>query len=138
MKISTRGRYGLRALVEIARLNEKGQVSVKEISARQKISENYLEQIIFPLKKAGIVKSIRGAQGGYLLARPAAEITVGDILRVLEGDIAPVECLAGNGAGCDRADSCPTIGLWRELNEAVYKVVDSHTLQDLVDSHTHL
>ena len=104
------------------------------VSKRQGISDNYLEQIIFPLKKAGIVQSVRGSQGGYFLARPAKEITAGEVLRVLEGDLAPVECLA-NGADvhCGRAKSCPTLSLWIRLRDAINGVVDSISIQDLVD-----
>lgn len=134
MKISTKGRYGLRAIIDIAAHGGNGPIPIKEVSIRQEISENYLEQIIFPLKKAGIVKSVRGAQGGYLLSRPAAEITAGDVLRALEGDLAPVECLSGAGEpNCERAQKCPTLPLWISLRDAINGVVDGVTIQDLVD-----
>lgn len=135
MRISTKGRYGLRAIIDIAAHSGEGQIPIKEVARRQGISDNYLEQIIFPLKKAGIVQSVRGSQGGYLLARPAREITAGDVLRVLEGDLAPVECLAGGGdPNCDRATACSTITLWLKLRDAINQVVDSVSIQDLVDS----
>ena len=134
MRISTKGRYGLRAMVDIAAHSDGGQIPIKEVAGRQDISDNYLEQIIFPLKKAGIVKSVRGSQGGYLLARPAREITVGDVLRVLEGDLAPVECLAnGEEPSCERAQSCASLCVWKKLKDAIDQVVDGITIQDLVD-----
>lgn len=134
MRISTKGRYGLRAIIDIAAHSDKGQIPIKEVSKRQGISDNYLEQIIFPLKKAGIVQSVRGSQGGYFLARPAKEITAGEVLRVLEGDLAPVECLAnGTDVHCNRAKNCPTLSLWIRLKDAINEVVDSVSIQDLVD-----
>lgn len=134
MRISTKGRYGLRAIIDIAANSGNGQIPIKEVSKRQGISDNYLEQIIFPLKKAGIVQSVRGSQGGYFLARPAKDITAGEVLRVLEGDLAPVECLAGGGEpNCDRANACTTLSLWVRLRDAVNEVVDSVSIQDLVD-----
>lgn len=135
MKISTKGRYGLRAIVDIASHSTDGHISIKEVAQRQGISDNYLEQIIFPLKRAGLVKSIRGSQGGYLLARPASEITAGEVLRALEGDLAPVECLAGRVTSeCERVDRCSTMGLWLRLRDAINNVVDSVTIQDMVDN----
>lgn len=134
MRISTKGRYGLRAIIDIASHSKDGQIPIKEVAKRQGISDNYLEQIIFPLKKAGIVQSVRGSQGGYFLARPASEITAGEVLRVLEGDLAPVECLAGSmEPKCDRVDSCPTLSLWVRLRDAINEVVDSVSIQDLVE-----
>ena len=136
MKISTKGRYGLRAIIDIAAHDANEPIPIKEVSSRQEISENYLEQIIFPLKRAGIVKSVRGAQGGYLLSRPASKITVGEVLRALEGDLSPVECLAnGEEPDCSRAQRCATLPLWRALQEAINQVVDNTTIQDLVDNH---
>ena len=134
MRISTKGRYGLRAVIDIAENCGDGQVSLKDVAQRQGISDNYLEQIIFPLKKAGIVKSVRGSQGGYLLARSAAEISVGEVLRVLEGDLAPVDCLAsGEGIACSRSSICPTVGMWKRLQDAINAVVDSTSVQNLID-----
>ena len=134
MRISTKGRYGLRAIIDIAAHSAEGQIPIKEVSKRQGISDNYLEQIIFPLKKAGIVQSVRGSQGGYYLARPAKDITAGEVLRVLEGDLAPGECLAGGGEpNCDRVDTCTTLSLWLKLRDAVNQVVDNVSIQELVD-----
>ncbi|MBR5872755.1 MAG: Rrf2 family transcriptional regulator [Oscillospiraceae bacterium] len=129
MMISTKGRYGLRLMLDLATEGSKRPVPVKEIAKRQNISEKYLEQIISPLSKAGLVKSIRGAQGGYVLTRPATEITAGDILRAAEGTIAPVECCE---SGCDRSDGCVTFGLYKKIQDAVDSVVDSVTLADML------
>ena len=129
MMISTKGRYGLRLMLDLATEGSKRPVPVKEIAKRQNISEKYLEQIISPLSKAGLVKSIRGAQGGYVLTRPATEITAGDILRAAEGTIAPVECCE---SGCDRSDGCVTFGLYKKIQDAVDSVVDSTTLADML------
>ena len=129
MMISTKGRYGLRLMLDLATEGGERPVPVKEIAKRLNISEKFLEQIISPLSKAGLVKSIRGAQGGYILTRPAAEITAGDILRAAEGTIAPVECC---DSGCDRSDGCITFGLYKKIQDAVDSVVDSVTLADML------
>jgi Rrf2 family cysteine metabolism transcriptional repressor len=131
MRISTKGRYGLRAIIDIAIFGGEGQVSIRDVAERQGISDNYLEQIIYPLKKAGIVHSVRGAQGGYYLARPAAQISAGDVLRALEGDLAPVECLAHGGPDCARSGRCPTLSLWMELRDAIDSVVDGISIEQL-------
>ena len=112
MKLSTKGRYGLRAMIDLAVYSEKEPVSIQSIADRQNISERYLEQLMASLKKEGLVKSIRGANGGYQLARPAIGISVGDILRALEGDLRAVTCPAngeeGNG-GCECRSVCDAI-----------------------------
>lgn len=133
MKVSTKGRYGLRAVVDLA-VNEKdGQVSLKSVAERQGLSENYLEQLFSSLKKSGLVKSVRGAQGGYLLARPADKITVGDVLRSLEGTLCPVECIdLEMPSSCDKADACVTATVWAKLRDKINEVVDSFTIADLV------
>lgn len=127
--ISTKGRYGLRLMLDIAKEGGGRPVPVKEIAKRQDISEKYLEQIISQFSKAGLVRSIRGAQGGYILSRPANEITAGDILRAAEGSIAPVECCE---SGCDHSDGCMTFGLYKRIQDAVDSVVDSTTLADML------
>ena len=133
MKISTKGRYALRLMLDIA-MNDTGQpVPVKDIAGRQDISEKYLEQIISMLNKAQFVKSIRGAQGGYLLTRTPSEYTVGMILRLAEGSIAPVFCVDVDAEGCDKKGVCVSAMLWQKMNDAVNEVVDNTTLQDLVD-----
>ncbi len=129
MMISTKGRYGLRLMIDLAKEGGERPVPVKEIAKRQDISEKYLEQIISQFSKAGLVKSIRGAQGGYVLTRPANEITAGEILRAAEGSIAPVECCE---IGCDHSEGCVTFGLYKRIKDAVDSVVDSTTIADML------
>ena len=133
MKISTKGRYALRMMLDLAINNNGSFISLKDISTRQGISDKYSEQIINQLGKSGLVKSIRGARGGYMLAKSPAEYTVGDVLRVMEGSLAPVACLDDDNNLCDRASSCVTLEVWQELNKAINNVVDSITLEDLVN-----
>lgn len=132
MKISTRGRYAIDLMVELALYGKEQPISVKDIAERKQISGKYLEQIIALLNKAGFVKSIRGAQGGYQLRRKPEEYSVGDILRVTEGDLAPVACIE-EGAGCVNRATCSTVKIWHKLNEAINEVVDNITLADLVE-----
>jgi len=133
MKLSTKGRYGLRAMLDLALNAREDAVSIKSISERQSISENYLEQIIATLKKAQYVKSTRGPKGGYKLKKKADEISVGDILRVLEGDLNPVDCIAVNDAKpCDESEFCVTKFVWKKISDSINDVVDSITLDDLV------
>ena len=136
MKISTKGRYALRLMLDIA-LNEKSgePVRIKDIARRQDLSGKYLEQIISVLNKAGFVKSIRGPQGGYLLTKQPSDYTVGMILRLTEGSLSPVACLDDENNVCDRIDECATIVLWRKLNDAISGVVDTVTLEDLIEWH---
>ena len=131
MKISTRGRYALRMMVDLAASGSDEFVTIKSIAARQEISEKYLEQIITVLSRAGFVKSARGAQGGYKLARPAEEYTVGMILRAIEGSLVPVKCMEDDPNECPRADQCVTLDVWKRVDEAVSGVVDSITLDEL-------
>ena len=133
MKISTKGRYALRLMLDLALNNSGEPVRIKDIAARQEISDKYLEQIISTLNKAGYVKSIRGPQGGYLLTREPARYTVGMILRLTEGSLAPVACLENEVNDCPRQSGCATLRLWRMLNDAISGVVDKVTLADLVD-----
>ena len=137
MKISTKGRYALRLMIDLANYNNGDPVSIKEISKRQEISEKYLEQIISALNKAGLVRSIRGSQGGYFLTKSPKEYTVGMILRVTEGDLCPVACV-NNEAECDKRESCVTIKVWQKLNDAINGVVDQITLEDLLNWQTEL
>lgn len=137
MKISTRGRYALRLMLDLAAHNTGSPISLHDVAQRQHISEKYLEQIVTPLSRAGLVRSVRGAGGGYLLTREAADYTVGDILRPLEGDLAPVEC-ATDEDFCSRCSECVTVGLWQEIHKAVSSVVDGVTLADLVARQTAL
>lgn len=133
MRLSTKGRYGLRAMLDIAQSQEDGPVAIHTIAQRQDLSSRYLEQLLIPLKQAGLVKSVRGSQGGYVLGRTADGITVGDVIRVLEGPIAPVDCVNElNPDDCDRADYCVTKKIWSRLRDSIVEVLDSYTLDDLM------
>lgn len=133
MRISTKGRYALRLMLDLA-MNDSGMpIRLKDAASRQEISEKYLEQIISVLNKAGYVRSIRGPQGGYMLQRRPEEYTVGMILRLTEGSLAPVECVELEAAHCEREDGCVTRILWKKLNDAVNGVIDTVTLEDLMD-----
>ncbi len=134
MKLSTKGRYGLRAVVDLAVHADEETIALSQISERQGISMNYLEQLVAKLKKAGIVTSVRGAQGGYMLAEPAENISVGDILRALEGDLNPVDCseiIKGDG-NCSNSDSCVTKYVWKRISDSINEAVDSIKLSELV------
>ncbi len=133
MKISTKGRYALRLMLELASNREGELLRIRTIAERQAISEKYLEQIISVLNRAGYVKSVRGAQGGYRLAKPASEYTVGMILRLTEGSLAPVTCLEDEENQCSRCDDCVTLDVYEQIKEAVDRVVDNITLADLVE-----
>lgn len=132
MKISTRGRYALRLMIDIAVCGNDAPVRIKDIAKRQEISEKYLEQIVSVLNKAGFVKSSRGPQGGYRLARKPEDYTAGMILKLIEGSLAPVACMDGDINDCHRQECCATLRLWQKLNDAIEKVVESVTLADLV------
>ena len=134
MKISTKGRYALRLMLDLALNNTGEAVSLKDIARRQDISDKYLEQIISILNKAGYVRSIRGAQGGYMLRRPPKEYTVGMILRLTEGTLAPVSCLKDDAVPCDRAGDCCTLPIWKGLAELVDKYFDSMTLAQVAEN----
>ncbi len=132
MKISAKGRYAVRVMVDLAVHNDGTYQNVKQIAERQGISEKYLEQIIAVLNKAGFVKSVRGAQGGYRLANSPEEITVGMILRLTEGSLSPVACVNGVDEGeCTRCVQCETIDVWKDLADAINQVVDSFTIAEL-------
>ncbi|MBQ6632566.1 MAG: Rrf2 family transcriptional regulator [Ruminococcus sp.] len=133
MKISTKGRYALRMMLDLALNEENGYIPIKEIAKRQGISDKYLEQIISILNHAGFVRSVRGAGGGYKLTKKPSEYTVGMILRLTEGSMAPVSCLEDEVNTCDRAESCVTLGVWKKLYSAINDVVDNITLEDLVE-----
>ena len=131
MKFSTRDRYALRLMAELARYAPGTTVSLKEISERQNLSLKYLEQIVTPLARVGLVKSERGSQGGYRLSRSAAQITAGDILRAVEGEIVPVPCLATSAESCPHRAQCETLGFWEGLNQVINQYIDSATLEKL-------
>ena len=132
MKISTKGRYALRIMLDLASNIDKKCVTVKEISDRQEISTKYIEQIIKNLRAAGYVSSTRGAHGGYSLAVKPEQCSVGMILRVTEGDLAPVACLEKKGVPCKRSAKCTTIEVWQQIQNAVDNVIDNITLADLL------
>lgn len=132
MRLSTRGHYGLKAMYDLARHYGAGPIPLKSVAERQNISGHYLEQLISVLRKGGLVKSVRGAQGGYVLARPPEEIRVGDVIRLLEGPIAPVECVSEiRAAECDQADHCITRTVWRRVRDSIAQVMDSISLADM-------
>lgn len=133
MKISTRGRYALRLMLDLAMNDTDQYITIKSISERQEISGKYLEQIISVLNKANFVKSVRGMQGGYKLAKSADKYTIGMILRLIEGDLVPVACMENEPNECSRCNNCVTLDVWNQINEAVNNVVDRITLADLFD-----
>ena len=131
MKISTKGRYALRVMIDLAINNNGRYISLKEISQRQEISNKYLEQIISLLNKAGYLETARGNMGGYRLSKKPSEYKVGDILRATEGDLAPIYCLTEDGE-CDKKSNCKTYSFWQGLDNAINEYVDSKTLEDLI------
>jgi Rrf2 family protein len=131
MRLSTRSRYGTRMMVDLAQHYDQGPVQMREIAKRQDISIKYLEQLIIPLKKAGLIASVRGAKGGHLLSKPPETITAGDIVRVLERDHGLAPCLEDPGV-CKRAAICPTRNLWIMATRALYDHLNGVTLAELV------
>lgn len=136
MKISTKGRYALRMMIDLAQNQGDGYVSLKDIANRQEISKKYLEQIVAILNKPDVLRTNRGYQGGYRLAKNANEYTVGDILRLTEGGLAPVSCLDNSPILCDRAEDCITLPIWKGLYEVISEYLDSITLQDIIDKNS--
>lgn len=136
MKLSTKGRYGVKAIVDLAINGKSSPVSIKSISERQHISEYYLEQLFAPLRKAELIKSIRGAQGGYVLNKDPKDITVSDVLNVLEGPIEISECL--EEGVCSNSSCCSTRLLWERLKESIDNVTSSITLQDMIDDYDNM
>ena len=134
MKVSTRGRYGLRAMVDLAVTENTGATPLREISERKDISEQYLEQLFASLRKAGIVKSVRGAHGGYLLNHKAEEITVKDIIVALEGPIAPVDCVLSEDE-CDKSSDCVTHKVWVKVKKNIDELLESVTLAELKEEY---
>ena len=133
MKISTKGRYAVRVMMDIAEHDGgDGYVKANQISARQGISAKYLEQIIAILNRAGYVNSVRGAQGGYKLAQPAENYTVGMILRLTEGSLFPVACMDEEINSCSRCNSCEPLEVWKQISDAINNVVDNVTIADLL------
>lgn len=133
MKISTKGRYALRLMIELAKFDQSSPVRLKELAERQNISEKYAEQIIGLMRRGGVVSARRGTQGGYELTKSPKDITVGTILRLTEGDLSPVPCMENNGVPCERKYSCATYHLWEKLKESINSVVDHTTIADLAE-----
>lgn len=134
MRLSTKGRYGVRALFDLAMHSGEGAIALKSVAQRENISEKYLEHLFASLKKSGLIHSVRGAQGGYRLARPAEDITLGDIIRVLEGPIAPTDCVADEGGiSCERSGSCVMRSIWCRVRDEINGILDGITLADIVE-----
>lgn len=133
MKISTRGRYALRTMLDIAVNGENENVSIKDVAKRQNISLKYLEQIVGILSKCGFLKSTRGPQGGYRLSKTPAQYTIADILKATEGNIAPVSCLEDEINSCSRSDSCETLWVWDGLYKVINEYTNSITLEDIIN-----
>ncbi len=138
MKLSTKGRYGLRAMLDLAIHSVEGHVALNSIAARQEISVNYLEQVFSVLRKAGLVKSVKGAQGGYTLGVKTTNLTVGNILRVLEGDLSIIDKKAEETDKNNTVEYCIRANVWDKLNDSINSVVDSITLEDLVHDYKEL
>ncbi|MEG1131644.1 MAG: Rrf2 family transcriptional regulator [Romboutsia sp.] len=134
MKLSTKGRYGLKAMFELSLNQNDGPVSLKVIAKKQNISDQYLEQIFSALKKAKLVKSVRGAQGGYLLNREAKDITVGDVLTVLEGPVSLSDCVLDEDV-CENSSVCVTKVVWEKIKKGIDEIIHSITLQDMIDDY---
>ncbi|MDR2528407.1 MAG: Rrf2 family transcriptional regulator [Synergistaceae bacterium] len=135
MRISTKGRYALLMLLDLAEHQGEGYVALKDVAERQGISKNYLEQIIALLKNSDMLKTARGFQGGYKLAKSPDQYTVGGILRITEGRLTPVACLDDEVNRCARRDSCATLSVWEGLGRVVMDYLDGITLQDILDQH---
>lgn len=135
MKVSTKSRYGVAAMVDLAQQFGKGPVALRGVASRQQVSEHYLEQLIASLRKAGFVQSVRGAQGGYVLAREPSSISVGDIVRAMEGPIAPVDCLLADKGShnpyCDKTTGCVRRTVWEKMGDSISYALDSISLATL-------
>lgn len=133
MKISTKGRYALRLMLDLAENQGSGYVALKDIAERQGISKKYLEQIVPMLNKGGVLRTSRGFQGGYRLAKSPDKFSVGDILRITESSLAPVACLDFEPNNCDKCDSCATLPVWKGLYSTITDYLDGITIQDIID-----
>ena len=132
MRVSTKGRYALRMMVDLAEHREEGFIALKDIAERQGISKKYLEQIVSVFHRSNLLRANRGSMGGYMLAKPPSACTVGEILRLTEGSLDPVACV-DEPAECERSADCPTIIVWKGLSKVVNDYLDSITLQDIID-----
>ena len=137
MRLSTRCRYGIHAMFHLAQYYGSGPQTIRQISARQLVPEQYLEQIIGVLRRASYVVSVRGAQGGYMLARPPEEISIGDLLRLLEGPVLMADCIS-DADSCVRSGQCPSRLVWERLTDCINEILDSVTLKDMLSDHTKL
>lgn len=137
MMISTRGRYALRVMTDLAKQNRESYIPLRDIAQRQEISEKYLESIVKSLTKEGLLEGLRGKGGGYRMTRPAEAYTVYDVLKLSEGSLAPVSCLdcSGSSKGCSRAAECPTLPMWKELDEMIRNYFSGITIADLAKNH---
>ena len=133
MRLSTKGRYGLMAMFELALEEGNGPIPLKYIAEKQNLSASYLEQLFSTLRKDGLINSVRGAQGGYMLARKPSEITVGHILRSLEGDLSPADCAADEAVDCAKEDNCATKLVFVKIKNSLDEVIDSITLEDMIE-----
>ena len=133
MKISTKGRYALRMMLDLAQHQQEGFITLKSIAERQNVSKKYLEQIVPLLNNARMLKTNRGYQGGYILAKSPDQYTVGEILRITEGSLTPVACLDDIPHLCERSGECPTLNIWQGLNKVIMDYLDGITLQDVLD-----
>ena len=133
MKLSTRSRYGTRMMQDLAQHYDEGPIQIGDIAKRQDISVKYLEQLIIPLKKVNFIKSVRGPKGGHMLAKPPEEITVGEIVKVLEGGIILSDCI-DNPDKCNKSSSCLTRGIWEEATKAMYDKLNSITLSNMIET----
>lgn len=132
MKISTRGRYGTRMMLDLAAHHDQGPTPLREIAKRQDLSVKYLEQLVIPLKAAGYIRSVRGARGGYTLARKPDKISIGQIIKVLEGGLSLVDCVEDPKV-CEREKNCPTRDIWLRMSERLMEELSSLTLRDVLD-----
>lgn len=133
MKVSTKGRYALRMLLDLAEYQNCGYIALKDIAKRQNISKKYLEQIIPLLNKSGILKTVRGAQGGYRLAKAPDKCTIGEILRLTEGSLAPIACVEEDPIICERSPECSMLPVWQGLFQVITEYLDGITLQDVLE-----
>ncbi len=133
MKISTKGRYALRMLLDLAEHREDGYIALKDIAERQGISKKYLEQIVPILNRSDVLRTNRGNQGGYMLRKPPDQYTVGEILRLTEGNFAPVACVGKHSEECARSADCPTLPVWQGLYQVINEYLDGITLKDILD-----
>lgn len=133
MKLSTRGRYGLKVMYQLAVKYGEGPISLNVIAEKENLSQNYLEQLVSVLRKEELINSVRGAQGGYMLAKPPEDITVGNILRVLEGSIGPADCVIEGNYECENEEECVTKLVWEQIKDSIDNVIDSITLEDMVN-----